>query len=141
MSISKGKKRVPNLTGNITATTVIFTVQAKDTYLKIKIPDTFLGDRKKFKAYETQCRIYLWTDRKRGDWRNLKTISEQVLFITSRLREEAFARLKPYITQILEKEYANSEKKVKKIFNNINLYFNLLRQSFGDLDKTRTAEL
>jgi hypothetical protein len=27
------------------------------------------------------------------------------------------------------------------IFNNIDLYFNLLRQSFGDLDEARTAEL
>jgi hypothetical protein len=61
--------------------------------------------------------------------------------MTSRLKKEAFARLKPYIIQILEKGYANNEKEIKKIFNNIDLYFNLLRQSFGDLDKVRTAEL
>jgi hypothetical protein len=63
------------------------------------------------------------------------------LFMTFRLRKEIFARLKSYIIQILEKRYANSEKKIKRIFNNINLYFNLLRQSFGDLDEARTAEL
>jgi hypothetical protein len=34
-----------------------------------------------------------------------------------------------------------SDEKVRKIFNNVNLYFNLLRQSFGDLDEARTAEL
>jgi hypothetical protein len=34
-----------------------------------------------------------------------------------------------------------SDEKVKKIFNNVNLYFNLLRQFFGDLDEARTAEL
>jgi hypothetical protein len=34
-----------------------------------------------------------------------------------------------------------SDEKVKKIFNNIDLYFNLLRQSFGDLDEARTTKL
>jgi hypothetical protein len=34
-----------------------------------------------------------------------------------------------------------SDEKMRKIFNNVNLYFNLLRQSFGDLDEARTAEL
>jgi hypothetical protein len=63
------------------------------------------------------------------------------LFITFRLKKKTFARLESYITQILEKGYANSEKKIKRIFNNIDLYFNLLRQSFGDLDEARTAEL
>jgi hypothetical protein len=31
----------------------------KDTYLKIAIPDLFYRDRKKFKAYYTQVRLYL----------------------------------------------------------------------------------
>jgi hypothetical protein len=35
----------------------------------------------------------------------------------------------------------NSDEKVRKIFNNIDLYFNFLRQFFGDLDEARTAEL
>jgi hypothetical protein len=61
--------------------------------------------------------------------------------MTFRLREKTFARLEPYMTQILEKGYANSEEKIKKIFNNIDFYFNFLRQSFGDLDEARTVEL
>jgi hypothetical protein len=76
MSTSKGKKRAPSLTGNITAATIVSPVQAKNTYSKVKVSDTFTGDRKKFKAYEAQCRMYLWADAKRGDWRNLKTILE-----------------------------------------------------------------
>jgi hypothetical protein len=68
MSILKGKKRVSSLTGStITAAITATTVLTKDTYLKIIEPDTFSGDRKKFKAYETQCRMYLWADGKRGD--------------------------------------------------------------------------
>jgi hypothetical protein len=35
----------------------------------------------------------------------------------------------------------NCEEEIRRIFNNIDLYFGLLRQSFGDLDEARTAEL
>jgi hypothetical protein len=59
MSINKGKERAPSLTGSTIATAIMFPVQAKNIYPKIKAPDTFIGDRKKFKAYETQYRIYL----------------------------------------------------------------------------------
>jgi hypothetical protein len=67
MSTSKGKKRASNPTGNIIVIAVISTILAKDTFLKIEAPDTFLSDRKKFKAYETECRVYFWADRKRRD--------------------------------------------------------------------------
>jgi hypothetical protein len=59
MFISKGKERAVSPTGSIIVTAAIFTVQAKNTYPRVKIPDTFLGDRKKFKTYEAQCRMYL----------------------------------------------------------------------------------
>jgi hypothetical protein len=52
MSISKGKKRAFSLTGNIIAAIIIFPVQAKNTYPRVKAPNTFTGDRKKFKAYK-----------------------------------------------------------------------------------------
>jgi hypothetical protein len=59
MSINKSKERAFSPTGNIIAAVIIFPVQAKDTYLRIEVPDTFIDDRKKFKIYETQYRIYL----------------------------------------------------------------------------------
>jgi hypothetical protein len=59
MSTSKSKERVISLTGSITAIIAIFTVQAKNIYLRVKILNTFLGDRKKFKVYEAQYRMYL----------------------------------------------------------------------------------
>jgi hypothetical protein len=59
MSINKGKERVPSPTGNIIAAVIISTVQAKDIYFRVKVLDTFSGDRKKFKIYEAQCRMYL----------------------------------------------------------------------------------
>jgi hypothetical protein len=59
MSTSKGKKRAFSPTGSITVAIIVSSAQAKNTYPKVKAPDTFSGDRKKFKAYETQYRIYL----------------------------------------------------------------------------------
>jgi hypothetical protein len=59
MSISKGKERAASLTGSTIITAIIFTVLTKDTFLKMEVLDTFSGNRKKFKAYESQCRIYL----------------------------------------------------------------------------------
>jgi hypothetical protein len=75
MSIAKGKERAASPTDSVTAaiTPVVF---AKDTFSRIADPDTFAGDRKKFKIYELQCRMYLWADRKRGKWRNMKTIAD-----------------------------------------------------------------
>jgi hypothetical protein len=58
-----------------------------------------------------------------------------------RFRGETFDRLESYIIQILKKGYLESEEKVRKVFNNSDTYFNLLRQSFGNLNEARTAEL
>jgi hypothetical protein len=52
MSISKGKERAASLTGNTIITVIILTVLIKDTFFRVKVSDTFSGDRKKFKAYE-----------------------------------------------------------------------------------------
>jgi hypothetical protein len=67
MFINKDKERASNLTGSIIIITTVSTVQAKDIYLRIEVLNTFLGDRKKFKIYEAQYRMYLWADGKRGD--------------------------------------------------------------------------
>jgi hypothetical protein len=67
MSTSKGKERAASLTGSTIITVTVFTVLTKDTFPKMEVPDTFSGDRKKFKAYESQCRMYLWADGKRRD--------------------------------------------------------------------------
>jgi hypothetical protein len=56
---AKDKKRAFNLISNtMTAVTAITTILTKDIYPRIAELDTFLDDRKKFKAYETQCRMY-----------------------------------------------------------------------------------
>jgi hypothetical protein len=69
MSIAKGKERAVNPTSSTITIAIIVTiiVLAKDTFPRIKSSDTFSGDRKKFKAYETEYRIYFWADTKRED--------------------------------------------------------------------------
>jgi hypothetical protein len=52
MSTNKSKERVSSPTGSIIAAIIMFPVQAKNIYFKVKTSDTFIGDRKKFKAYE-----------------------------------------------------------------------------------------
>jgi hypothetical protein len=59
MSISKGKERVFNLTGSIIITAAVSTVLTKDTFFRVKLSDIFSSNRKKFKAYELQSRMYL----------------------------------------------------------------------------------
>jgi hypothetical protein len=57
MSTNKGKERASSLTGSTIITVTASTVLQKNTYPRMELPDIFLGDRKKFKTYETQCRI------------------------------------------------------------------------------------
>jgi hypothetical protein len=49
-------KRAVSPTGSIVT---FVTGNKKDIYPKIAVPDLFYGDRKKFKAYYTQVRLYL----------------------------------------------------------------------------------
>jgi hypothetical protein len=49
-------KRAVSLTENIVASVAR---NKKDTYPKVAVPDLFYKDRKKFKAYCTQVRLYL----------------------------------------------------------------------------------
>jgi hypothetical protein len=49
-------KRAVSPTGNIISSVA---GDKKNTYPKIAVPDLFYGDRKKFKAYYTQVRLYL----------------------------------------------------------------------------------
>ena len=75
----------------------------KDVYPKIHIPDLFYGDRKKFKAYCNQVRLYIWSDVKRTK-KTLKNITEKVIWAASFFRENAYARFEPYLKHYLKRE-------------------------------------
>ena len=49
-------KRAASPTGSIVSSVAR---DKKDTYPKVTVPDLFYEDRKKFKAYYTQVRLYL----------------------------------------------------------------------------------
>jgi hypothetical protein len=73
----------------------------KDVYLKVHTPDLFYGDRKKFKAYCNQVRLYIWSDFKRTR-KTLKNATEEVVWAASFLRENAYARFEPYMEYYLD---------------------------------------
>jgi hypothetical protein len=98
----------------------------KDTYPKVAVSDLFYRDRKKFKAYYTQIRLYLWNDFKRI-LKIFKTLPEQMMWAASYLRKEAFARFEPYIAYYLEKgSVADCDLIVVKVVDTIGYYIYLL---------------
>src|SRR5450755_1774576 len=113
----------------------------KEIYPKIHMPDLFYGDRKKFKAYCNQVRLYIWSDAKRTK-KTLKNATEEVIWAASYLRGDAYARFEPYLEHYLEKgSCPQCEEPVRTIMAGLNNYLGLLKQSYGDLNETRTAEL
>src|SRR5450755_3627665 len=74
----------------------------KDVYPKIHNPDLFYGDKKKFKAYCNQVRLYIWNDIKRIK-KTLKNIIKEVVWAASFFQENAYARFEPYLEYYLEK--------------------------------------
>src|SRR5450755_2305857 len=113
----------------------------KEIYPKIHMPDLFYGDRKKFKVYCNQVRLYIWSDAKRIK-KTLKNATEEVVWAVLYFRGDAYARFEPYLEYYLEKGFCSQyEELVRTIMAGLNNYLGLLKQFYGDLNETRTAEL
>jgi hypothetical protein len=64
------------------------------------------------------------------------------MWAVSYLKGKVFARFEPYIAHYLEKgSVTDCDLIMAKVVDTIGHYIHFLLQSFGDLDKTRTAEL
>src|ERR1700722_11266845 len=137
----KGKGRDPSPTGSIVTTAT--EAPLKEEAPKVAEPDLFYGDRKKFKAYCTQARLYIWADERRKlKNRKIKTVVEQVMWAASYLRGDAYARFEPYVSHYLDKGTAGAcDPQGSKVITNFQEYIALLNQSYGDFDEARTAEL
>ena len=113
----------------------------KNIYPKVHIPDLFYGDRQKFKPYCNQVRLYIWNDNKRTK-KTLKNATEEMIWAISYLRGDAYRRFEPYLEHYLEREfYSQCNEPVRIVMFSVNNYLNLLKQSYGDLNEMRTAEL
>jgi hypothetical protein len=113
----------------------------KDVYPKVHTPDLFYGDRKKFKAYYNQVRFYIWSDSKRTK-KTLKNTTEKVIWATSFFRGNTYARFESYIKHYLDREfYFQYNEPVKTVMTGIEKYLKLLKQSYKNLNETRTAKL
>jgi hypothetical protein len=110
----------------IKSVSVLVAENKKNTYPKITIPNLFYGDRKKFKAYYTQIRLYFWSDFKRIS-RALKTKPEKIMWVVFYLRSEAFARFESYIVYYLERgNVASYDLMVAKIMDTVGHYLKFL---------------
>jgi Retrotransposon gag protein len=115
----------------------------KDTLIKVREPAVFTKNRTKFTTYKIFMGLAVWADNKREKPnRIIKTIPEQVTWAASFLAGDTYKSFEPYITHFLSKRglVSSCEAPVKKIFNDLNLYFALFRQFYGDLNETRTVE-
>jgi hypothetical protein len=72
----------------------------------------------------------------------IKIVLEQVVWAASFLIGNAYKSFEFYMTYFLFKGglVSSCEAPVKKIFNDLNLYFALLGQFYGDLNEIRTIE-
>jgi hypothetical protein len=106
-------------------------------------PEPFYGSRQKFKAYCTQVRVGIWADERRPvEKRMMRYLDQQVLWVASFLRGDAYLRMEPYITARLECASINvCTEATKAVMNNVNQFLGVLAQSYGDLDEVRTSEL
>jgi hypothetical protein len=76
----------------------------KDVYLKIYTPDLFYGDRKKFKVYCNQVRLYIWSDFKRIR-KTLKNVTEEVVWAVSFFKRDVYVRFEPYMEYYLDRKF------------------------------------
>jgi hypothetical protein len=113
----------------LTPATITVIELKKDTLIKVRESAVFTRDKSKFSAYKISVGLYVWADNKRERLnRILKTVIEQVAWAAFFLAEDAYRSFEPYISHFLfEKKLANlCEEPVRKIFNNLDIYFALL---------------
>ena len=86
---------------NNTAKSIHENTGEKEIYPKVHIPNLFYGDRKKFKTYCNQIRLFIRNDNKRTK-KTLKNVTEKIMWAVSFLRENAYARFEPYLEYYLK---------------------------------------
>ena len=65
-----------------------------------------------------------------------------MVWAASYLRENAYARFEPYLKYYLERGTCpQCDEPVRVMIASLNLYLELFKQLYGDLNETRTAEL
>src|SRR5450755_251177 len=118
------------MTGSITES-IKSDTDDKEIYPKIHMPDLFYRDRKKFKVYCNQVRLYIWNDAKRIK-KTLKNVTEEVVWAALYLKGDAYARFELYLEYYLEKGfYSQCEKPVRTIMAGLGNYLGLFKQFYG----------
>ena len=107
--------------------------------LKIKEPDVFKGDRKKLRAYLTQCKLYI---KFRQELFNSEP--EQTLWACTYLRDAAYEWAERFMNDYLEYPGGNQEDErddeTNAVLGTWDGFERRISQVFGDIDEERSAE-
>jgi hypothetical protein len=144
-----GKERAVSPTPSTTTIRISATIAdltaniSKAPAPEVAKPEPFYGLRQKFKAFCTQVRLGIWADERRPlDKRMMRYQDQQVLWVASFLRGDAYLRMELYISARLEVVSINAcTDATKAVMTNVNQFLGVLAQSYGDLDEVRTSEL
>jgi hypothetical protein len=72
----------------------------------------------------------------------LKNVTEEVVWAVSFLRRNAYARFESYMEHYLDRGFClQYNEPVRTVMAGMETYLELLKQSYKDLNETRTAEL
>jgi hypothetical protein len=72
----------------------------------------------------------------------MRYTDEQILWTVFFLRSDAYMRMEPYlIARLAAVNHTACSEDVKKVMDNIDAFFGVLAQSYGDLNKARTSKL
>ena len=86
-------------------------------------------------------RIYCWAEEKRpSGQREFTKTPDRVLWAASFFRGEAYTRFEPYLISYLMTGWYLLSNIAKYPFESLDNYFDLLKQSYSDLDEVRIAE-
>jgi hypothetical protein len=139
-SITSGE---PGMAGQMTPTQSVTTVKLdQDQAIKVKEPDLFYGEKKKFKSFRTQCRMYIWADKKKKNPTFIYGL-DQTMWISSYLRGDAYTRFEPYTQNYFDNAmtWTDMDEPAKTIMRSADNFFDAMAQAYGDLDEERTNEL
>jgi hypothetical protein len=113
----------------ISVTTITIIELKKNTLIKVRELAMFTGDQTKFIVYKISVGLAVWVDNKKEKSnRIIKTVLEQVVWAAFFLAGDIYKSFELYITHFLSKGglISSYEAPMKKIFNDLNLYFALL---------------
>ena len=100
---------------------------------KRKLPEPFDGKREELQGFLTSVRAYLRA-------KNIQDPAQEVEFAGTLLKGDALSWFEPYLRDYLENTPEDRTADTDKFFENFDNFASAIKNTFGDVDETRTAE-